>query len=105
MDFLRQLVQIVLKFVPGMKKTEPCHVHPEAVTKKDEEVKDYMKECECERLMKDLSTSELNHADRVIVRMLHKKCAVIARARNEMTNLDEKFNRHIEDLKRYFINF
>lgn len=62
---------------------------------------DYMKGCECEELMKNIS--ELNNADRVIIRMLHKKCAVINRARNEMKHLDEKFNTHLEELKRFII--
>lgn len=60
---------------------------------------DGVKVCECEDIMKNISN--LNNADKVIVRMLHKKCAVINRARNEMKHLDEKFNIHLEELKRY----
>lgn len=55
--------------------------------------------CECEDIVKNVSN--LNSADKVIVRMLHKKCAVINRARHELKNLDEKFNIHLEELKRF----
>lgn len=64
-----------------------------------------LKDCECEKLMRDLSISELNDADRLIVRMLHRKCSVIARARAEMNHLDDKFNYHIEQLKRLISDY